>query len=146
MRLRQSFGSERFRGAPPSYYRGVNGILLFYDITDRNSFEDVNRWLDDIKEWANENAKILLIGNKIDLENERKVTYEEGQEFAKAHNLLFIEISVKTNYNVQESIELLTKEIIKVFVSQGIENNNKNKAMHLLPGNVNNSSKRKRFC
>ena len=146
LRLWQSFGSERFRSTPPSYYRGVNGILLFYDITDRNSFENLNYWLTEIEKNSNKNVKILLVGNKTDLENERKVTYEEGQEFAKAHNLLFIEISIKTNYNIQESIELLTKEIFEEFVSlRKKNNNNKEKTIHLLQRNVHNSSK-KMFC
>ena len=127
-----------------SFYRCEEGILLFYDITDRKSFENVNDWLIDIEKYAKKYLKILLIGNKTDLEKERKVTYEEGQEFAKSHNLLFIETSVKENYNVQESIELLTKEINKVFDSQNKKNNNKDKTVHLLPENFDN--KRKKNC
>ena len=126
-----------------SYYRGANGFLLFYDITDRESFKDVNYWLNEIEKNAKKNVKIILIGNKTDLENKRNVTYEEGQEFAKSHNLPFIEISAKTNYNIQESIELLIKEMIKEFGSQQKKNNNEVNTFQLVPGN---EQKRKKFC
>ena len=137
---------QKYESKDTYHYRGANGALLFYDITDRDSFENLNYWLTEIEKNSNKNVKILLVGNKTDLENERKVTYEEGQEFAKAHNLLFIEISIKTNYNIQESIELLTKEIFEEFVSlRKKNNNNKEKTIHLLQRNVHNSSK-KMFC
>ena len=70
MQLWQSIGSERFKIISSTHYRNANGILLFYDITDRDSFKNLNHWLYGIEKIVNKNVKILLIGNKIDLENE----------------------------------------------------------------------------
>ena len=106
-------GQERFKNITASYYRGGNGILLIYDITDRDSFTNLTSWLIEIEKNANKNVFKLLIGNKNDLESERKVTTEEGKEFADSNGMKFIETSAKTADKVYEAFELLTKEIIK---------------------------------
>ena len=115
-------GQERFKNITASYYRGGNGVLVVYDITDRDSFNNLNSWLIEIEKNANKNVFKLLIGNKNDLESERKVTTEEGKEFADSNGMKFIETSAKTADKVYEAFELLTKEIIK-------NNLNKDKVM-----------------
>ena len=106
-------GQERFKNITASYYRGGNGVLVVYDITDRDSFTNLTSWLIEIEKNANKNVFKLLIGNKNDLESERKVTTEEGKEFADSNGMKFIETSAKTADKVYEAFELLTKEIIK---------------------------------
>ena len=106
-------GQERFKNITASYYRGGNGVLVVYDITDRESFENLNSWLIEIEKNANKNVYKLLIGNKCDLEEKRKVTYQEGKDFAESNGMKFIETSAKTASKVQEAFELLTNEIIK---------------------------------
>ena len=105
-------GQERFKNITASYYRGGNGVLLIYDITDRESFESLNFWLIEIEKNANKNVKILLMGNNCDLKDKRKVSYQEGKDFAMKNNMLFLEASAKDNINIKEAFELLIEEII----------------------------------
>ena len=105
-------GQERFKTILASYFRGANGILLIYDITDRESFESLTHWLNEIEKNANKNIKILLIGNNCDLEEQRQVSYQEGKDFALKNNMNFLEVSVKDDINIKEAFELLIEEII----------------------------------
>ena len=120
-------GQERFKNITASYYRGGNGVLVVYDITDRESFENLNSWLIEIEKNANKNVYKLLIGNKCDLEEKRKVTYQEGKDFAESNGMKFIETSAKTASKVQEAFELLTNEIIKANINKekGLEKKEK---------------------
>ena len=72
-------GQERYRAITSSYYKGAKGCLLVYDITRKESFENIDKWISDLKSAGNENMSIILVGNKSDLENERKVTKEEAK-------------------------------------------------------------------
>jgi small GTP-binding protein len=73
-------GQERYRSITNAYYKGSKGALLVYDITKRNTFENVDRWLEEFKKNCDPDISIILIGNKFDLENDREVTVEEGQK------------------------------------------------------------------
>ena len=97
----------------PLYYKGKNGIVVVYDITNRQSFDDINFWLNEIEKIANKNTVLLLVGNKCDLEDERKVSFQEGKDFADNNGIKFIETSAKTNQNVDEAFEILIDEVIK---------------------------------
>ena len=96
-------GQESFRSITRSYYRGAAGALLVYDITRRDTFEHLTTWLKDALENSNPHMAIILIGNKLDLEAKRVVSTEEGERFARAHNLIFLETSAKTAHNVEEA-------------------------------------------
>ena len=85
---------------------------MVYDITDLDSFNNINSWLIEIEKNANKNVYKILIGNKCDLEEKRQVSYEQGKEFADTYGMKFIETSAKTNQNVQEAFVTMTKEII----------------------------------
>merc|ERR1719262_326159 len=95
-------GQESFRSITRSYYRGAAGALLVYDITRRDTFNHLSRWLEEAKQNSNPNMVIMLIGNKADLER-REVSYEEGSSFAREHGLIFKETSAKTAQNVEEA-------------------------------------------
>lgn len=96
-------GQEKFRSITVSYYRGVGCALIVYDISSRSSFESVPSWLEDIKKLAPPNIVIVLVGNKTDKENQRRVLRTEGAEFAKENKLLFFESSAK-NYESVNNI------------------------------------------
>ena len=79
-------GQERFRTITSSYYRGAHGIIIVYDISDRESFDNVKQWLSEIDRYACENVNKLLVGNKSDLASKRAVSTEQGQELAESLN------------------------------------------------------------
>jgi len=139
-------GQERFKNITASYYRGGNGVLVVYDITDRDSFENLNSWLIEIEKNANKNVYKLLIGNKSDLEEKRKVTYQEGKDFATSNGMQFMETSAKTASKVQEAFELLTQEIIKASVTKDRGMEKKEKAVHLSSKGADLSTKQKGGC
>ena len=104
-------GQERFRTITHTFYKQAEGVLLVYDVTDRTSYENLHNWVNSIHEHADEKIIKYLIGNKIDLTEERKVTKEEGQKMANQYNMKYFETSAKSNTNVTESIEGLAKDI-----------------------------------
>ena len=104
-------GQERFRTLTSSYYRGAQGIIIVYDVTDRESFDNVRQWMHEIDRFANQGVCKILVGNKCDLEEERKVSTEEGMELAKHYELPFLETSARNSINVEQSFYTMTKEI-----------------------------------
>ena len=139
-------GQERFKNITASYYRGGNGVLVVYDITDRDSFENLNSWLIEIEKNANKNVYKLLIGNKCDLEDKRKVTYQEGKDFATSNGMQFIETSAKTDTKVKDAFEMLTQEIIKANITKDKVMENKEKTLHLGGGGSDLNTKPKGGC
>ena len=107
-------GQERFKTITSTYYKGAHGIILAYDITDRESFNNVNNWLAEVKKHAGAQVIKLLVGNKCDLENERVVTAKEGKEFADSLGISFMETSAKQRINIDESFMTLTKQIYEL--------------------------------
>ncbi|KAJ6227004.1 ras and ef-hand domain-containing protein [Anaeramoeba flamelloides] len=107
-------GQERFRTITRAFYRGSHGVMIVYDVTSRKSFENVEYWIQNLKEnTAVSDLSILLMGNKIDLEEERVVSTEEGENLAKQHNIPFFETSAKTGENVEKCFLLLTEQSLK---------------------------------
>jgi len=106
-------GQERFRTLTPNFYRGAQGIVLVYDVSNRASFSKLNIWLDELDTYCNVNGCIkMLVGNKIDKEK-REIAREEGERFARKHSMLFIETSAKTREGVQLAFEELVEKVIQ---------------------------------
>ncbi|GBL60004.1 Ras-related protein Rab-18, partial [Araneus ventricosus] len=106
-------GSERFRTLTPSYYRGAQGAILVYDVTNRQSFMKLDQWLYELETYSTRtNIVKMLVGNKIDKEN-RAVSREEGMKYARKHSMLFIEASAKTCDGVQCAFEELVEKILQ---------------------------------
>ena len=105
-------GHERFRSITYSYYRGVNAIIIVFDITDKKSFLSITEWLKQIEKHAKENVFKFLVGNKSDLAEERKVTFEEAKEYADKHDLPYIETSAKEGININELFESSIKSFL----------------------------------
>ena len=93
-------GQERFKTITASYYKGAHGIILVYDITDRQSFKDIENWLAEVDKYGNENVVKMLVGNKSDLEANRQVKTEEGKSLADSLGIKFLETSAKDAVNV----------------------------------------------
>ena len=104
-------GQERFKTITSSYYKGAHGIIVTYDITERDSFAKVSEWMSEVDKHAQENISRILVGNKKDLDSQRQVPYEEGKELADHFNVRFLETSAKESVNVEEAFTVMTREI-----------------------------------
>jgi Ras-related protein Rab-18 len=123
-------GQERFRTLTSAYYRGAHGIILVYDITDLDSFNTIkNNWLNEIDLYStNDHAVKLLIGNKTDQSNARQVAKSEAAQFAREHEMLFIEASAKTQEGINQAFDELIAKILETpqLVNDGNSNSNAN--------------------
>ena len=105
-------GQERFRNIAKNYFQSSDGFLLVYDLTKKSSFEKLDFWNEQISLNAPKETKYILVGNKKDLEDQREVKIEEGEDFAKKNNIKFYETSAKDGTNVINVFETLAKEIV----------------------------------
>ena len=145
-------GQEAFQAITRTYYKGAIGALLVYDITRKETFIHVTKWLEEVRNNSSKTITVILIGNKKDLEDKRQVSYEEGEAFAKENGLMFLETSAKTAYNVVESFNLSAECILNNITKNGVDpninsnikiNDNSNN-----PGGINgpNSNQKKGCC
>lgn len=109
-------GQERFRTITSAYYRGVNGVIIVYDITNKHSFEKISFWIDECKRKCSniEQNIIFLVGNKCDQKDKRKVSFEEGKKCADDNGFLFFEVSAKEDININELFFHLAKEMDRI--------------------------------
>ncbi|KAK9454771.1 ras family-domain-containing protein [Dipodascopsis uninucleata] len=101
LQLWDTAGQERFRSLIPSYIRDSTVAVVVYDVTNRNSFINTSRWIDDVRAERSNDVIIVLVGNKTDLNDKRQVTTEEGEKKAKELKIMFIETSAKAGHNVK---------------------------------------------
>ena len=105
-------GQERFRTLTSSYYRGCHGIILVFDVNERETFSHLQQWLEELELYTtNANAAKLLVGNKIDLKR-REVTPEEATSFARKQAMMYIETSAKTREGIRQSFEEVVQKIL----------------------------------
>lgn len=117
-------GQERYRSITNAYYKGAKGCLLVYDITNKTSFENIDRWLSELKNNSEENISIILVGNKSDLESNRVVTLEEGKKMAEFHKMAFIETSALNGNNIEKAFNELIRDVYKSIYSLGDNKDN----------------------
>ena len=119
-------GQERYKAITSAYYKGAKGAFVVYDITRKNTFETVNKWVSDISAAADKKITLILIGNKNDLEDQRQVTKEMGEEKAKELGLAFMETSACSGENLDKAFQLMINEIYKKskedIIGEGEEN------------------------
>jgi len=101
LQLWDTAGQERFRSLIPSYIRDSSVAVIVYDITNRGSFLNTSKWIEDVRTERGQDVIIMLVGNKYDLAEKRAVTFEEGEGKAKEHDLMFIETSAKLGHNIK---------------------------------------------
>jgi len=111
-------GQEKYKTLASAYYKVSSGVILVYDVTSRNTFTKLDHWIKEIDLNAPLNLKMMLIGNKTDLVEDRQVSAEEGKEFAKKHDMFFWETSAKVNTNafVHKAFEELIDECKKTIL------------------------------
>lgn len=118
-------GQERFRTITSSYYRGAHGIIIVYDVTDLDSFNNVRQWLSEIERYGSESVRKLLVGNKADMQQKKVVTEQMAKDLGSELNIQVLETSAKEKTNVHEAFERMAREI-KENCAPPQENNKKN--------------------
>ncbi|CAG5114454.1 unnamed protein product [Candidula unifasciata] len=106
-------GQERYRAITAVYYRGAVGALVVYDMTKHQTFDNLSKWLQELKDHADRSARIMIVGNKSDLRHLRAVTQEEGRVFAEKQQFSFIETSALDSTNVGEAFNNLLVDIYR---------------------------------
>mmetsp|Transcript_5516 Transcript_5516/g.7592 ORF Transcript_5516/g.7592 Transcript_5516/m.7592 type:complete len:207 (-) Transcript_5516:372-992(-) len=133
-------GQERFRTITTSYFRGAQGILLVYDVTDRNSFNSIRNWVSQIQQHADVHVNKILIGNKCDMEDERVVSTEEGSKLAAEYGVQFFETSAKNDINVEKCFVTIAREVKERLIHDVDRKNDGNRV------NLSNQSKSSKGC
>ncbi|CAM9603062.1 unnamed protein product [Heterosigma akashiwo] len=106
-------GQERFRTITSAYYRGADGIIMVYDVTNEPSFDNVNDWLSEVNRYSSQYSCKLLVGNKADREAERAVSKETAEEFANSLSIPFLETSAKNNTNVEDAFIKIAEQLMR---------------------------------
>ncbi|KAJ2355606.1 Rab GTPase ypt31 [Coemansia erecta] len=119
-------GQERYRAITSAYYRGAVGALLVYDIAKHPTYENVSRWLKELRDHADSNIVIMLVGNKSDLRHLRAVPTDEAKQFAAENGLFFIETSALDSSNVEQSFQQILTEIYRIVSNKAIESSQDN--------------------
>ncbi|KAH6949816.1 ras family protein [Fusarium avenaceum] len=114
-------GQERYRAITSAYYRGAVGALLVYDISKHQTYENVTRWLKELRDHADANIVIMLVGNKSDLRHLRAVPTEEAKSFASENHLSFIETSALDASNVELAFQNILTEIYRIVSSKALD-------------------------
>ena len=140
-------GQERFRSVTKSFLKGADGIIYVYDVTNKESFDNLKTWINTAEESITDFKKII-IGNKIDIEDKKKVSTEMLEKFCEKQDLKGLETSAKNGTNVNEMFELLTKMIIdgKTKEELLIKYNNEGKAKGKNIKKKDQKKKKKKFC
>ncbi|POM64493.1 Rab8 family GTPase [Phytophthora palmivora] len=139
-------GQERFHRITATYYKGANGIVLVYDVSDRRSFDNVGYWMNNIRQYSSptQMPAMLLVGNKIDLPN-RVVTLEEGQAAASQYDCRFIETSAKTSENTNGALETIARDAFLISVNQDGNGPGENAGWSTQQGKLRDSVDRTQF-
>ena len=123
VQITDTAGQERYRSLSTNYIKKADGILFVYDITKKESFDEIDDWLERLNKDENNNRPHILIGNKSDLNDLRKISIEEGMKLANEKNMHFYETSCKTGENVEISVMDLVEQIYSL--KKGIKDNKK---------------------
>ena len=113
MKIWDTAGQERFKTLTQSFYRRADGVVISFDVTDKQTFQNVRSWVESINAHAAKNAARVLVGNKIDLEGEREVSREEAEELAQQYGIHYHETSAKANQGLKETFEDIFEQSYK---------------------------------
>ncbi|WCJ19318.1 hypothetical protein M5689_001614 [Euphorbia peplus] len=119
-------GQERYRAVTSAYYRGAVGAMLVYDISKCQSFDHITKWLEELRDHADSNIVIMLIGNKSDLGTLRAVPLEDAKEFAQKENLFFMETSALESTNVESAFFSILTEVYRIVSKKSLVPNEEN--------------------
>ena len=140
-------GQERYRSITSAYYKGAKGAFIVYDITRKNTFDNIDKWISDLKTNGDQNIAIIIIGNKSDLDDKREVQTEEGIKKSDEHKTAFMETSALNGDNINNAFE----ELIEQIYQNNCTNIEQEKEVDIdrgvnLNGENNESSENKKCC
>lgn len=145
-------GQERFKTITQTYYKGAMGIILTYAVDDRDSFNNIETWMKQIKQHASENVSMVLVASKCDLPK-RLVSYEEGKKLADYYKIPFFETSAKKDINITDAFYTITRDIKNKLFAKGVpvttdpkEANNNKKLQGILKNTESNEHKESGGC
>ena len=136
-------GQERCKSITSAYYKGAKGAFVVYDITREKTFKDIDKWITELKENGNEEMIIILIGNKLDLEDNRQIIIDDVTRKAKELKIGFFETSALDGSNIEQAFDFIVEEIVKkkgLLQDSNIIQNYNNKAVNIDVGNKNNKN------
>ena len=143
-------GQEKYKAITSAYYKGSKGALVIYDITQKETFANIEKWINDLKCKGDPKITIIIIGNKNDLEEKRQISKEQGEEKAKSFGCAFLETSAFSGDNIEKAFEMMVKEIYDKFTSdiggddeEELDSNEKGEDLKLENVNPDNNEKKK---
>ncbi|KAJ7063590.1 ras family-domain-containing protein [Mycena amicta] len=144
-------GQERYRAITSAYYRGAVGALLVYDIAKHATYVNVTRWLKELRDHADSNIVIMLVGNKSDLKHLRAVPTDEAKSFSTENGLSFIETSALDASNVESAFQTILTDIYRIVSSKSLEQSNNtvdlpNNSVSVGPSVDSNASQASKCC
>ena len=114
-------GQEKYKAITGAYYKGSKGAFVVYDITKKDTFDSVDKWIHDLKSTGDPKMTIMIIGNKLDLEHKREVLKEQGEEKARSFGCAFLETSAFSGDNIEKGFEMMISEIFKKYGNDSLE-------------------------
>ena len=143
-------GQERYKSITTSYYKGAKGAFVVYDITNKKTFKNIDKWILELKANGSEDILIILIGNKLDLEKNREVNAEEVKKKAEELNAAYFETSALNGSNIEHAFDVIVEEMFNRFGKEEIEKKEgkekNNKAVNIDVNDKNNNDKNKGGC
>ena len=143
-------GQEKYKAITSAYYKGSKGALVIYDITQKETFANIEKWVNDLKCKGDPKITVIIIGNKNDLEEKRQISKEQGEEKAKSFGCAFLETSAFSGDNIEKAFEMMVKEIYDKFTSdiggddeEELDSNEKGEDLKLENVNPDNNDKKK---
>ena len=138
-------GQDKFRCITKNILRWSNGILLIYDTTSNNYYNNIKSWISQINESLGDEPCLVLVGNKVDLENQRQIIKNEGEKLAKEYNMILFETSAKENIKIKEVFEYLVEEMVKKYKANKFDSKEKNnsKTKKIKKESIMNNNKKK---
>ena len=147
VKIWDTVGQERFRALTPSFLRNAEGVVIVFDVTSQESFDNVKGWINSIKSNIGENViPIIIVGNKIDMENMREISKEDGKKIASENDFKYFETSAKTGIGVDEAIKEIVNQILDIQDKNEDEKVDERPSFKIKKDNNKDNQKKKGCC
>ena len=147
VKIWDTVGQERFRALTPSFLRNAEGVVIVFDVTSQESFDNVKGWINSVKSNIGENViPIIIVGNKIDMENMREISKEDGNKTASENGFKYFETSAKTGKGVDEAFKEIVNQILDIQDKNDDEKVDERPSVKIHKDNNKDNQKKKGCC